>query len=159
MKLLGQLDKNKQRIVIGAAGAVLFLVLLMAALAGLKTERLNDRLPALVNSPFDSLSSSAPELVMKQRRQKALLKQPWGRNPFSVPSGETSSNAYLQALSGSDFSLTGILHRNSHKVAILNRMFVREGDLIHGARVVSIGRDHVILRKDGKEIFLRLEPL
>jgi len=52
--------------------------------------------------------------------------------------------------------LSGILHRHPQKIAIINRVLVRESDWIHGAEVIRIEPDRVTLRKEGEEIIVRM---
>jgi hypothetical protein len=71
----------------------------------------------------------------------------WGRDPFAQP---TKQGAMAGTL-----SLTSILYSPASAVAVINGQVVRAGDDVDGRRVVSIGRDYVVVR-EGK-ITRRLE--
>jgi len=52
--------------------------------------------------------------------------------------------------------LGGILQSGNEAHALINNHLVKVGDEIDGARVVAIGKYHVVLEKDGKRITLRM---
>ena len=55
-----------------------------------------------------------------------------------------------------DLSLTGIIQRGNKRVAILNRLFVHEGEDIRGILIVRIDPDQVILKKGEQETVLKM---
>ncbi len=57
----------------------------------------------------------------------------------------------------SEFSLTGINCSARSRVAIINHMMAREGDVIDDKRVVAIKEDRVILKANGQLYTLRLK--
>jgi hypothetical protein len=63
----------------------------------------------------------------------------WGRDPFATPTKQ-------EAMAGT-LSLTAILYHQSSSVAVLNGQVVRVGDEVDGRQVVSIDRDHVMVRE------------
>ncbi len=54
------------------------------------------------------------------------------------------------------FTLGGILASGGKGYAIINSHMVTVGDNVNGARVVTIGKHHVVLEKDGKQFVLRM---
>ncbi|MBI3312849.1 MAG: hypothetical protein HYZ83_01250, partial [Candidatus Omnitrophica bacterium] len=61
-----------------------------------------------------------------------------------------------QTLDWNAFVLTGIIQRGTKRVAILNRLFVHEGDDIQGIQVVRIDQDKVILKKGEEEAMIKM---
>ncbi len=59
-------------------------------------------------------------------------------------------------LDASDFKLDGILHFGEARHAIINNHLLAHGEEINGARVVTIGKYHVVLEKDGRRLTLRM---
>ena len=108
-----------------------------------------------VNQTENPSTPSSPVEQVSGDSQNALLKQAWGRDPFSESSaGLQSSEDKMQNLSG--LFLTGIIIRSGKKVAIINRVFVQEGETIQGAQVVLIERTRVFLKRNDQEIILRM---
>ncbi len=54
------------------------------------------------------------------------------------------------------FTLSGILASGDKGYAIVNNHMVTVGDNIDGAKVVTIGKHHVVLEKDSKQFTLRM---
>lgn len=84
----------------------------------------------------------APSLGLSDLNVAGLerLRAPrWGRDPFALPSKDVVITGVL--------NLTAILYRPDSALAIVNGQVVRSGDEIDGHRVVSIGRDHVIVQE------------
>lgn len=79
----------------------------------------------------------------------------WGRDPFQRAQSEKSP-ASSSFRGDETYALTGILQRGSGSLAIINRVLVREGDILYDARVVRIEAASVHLVKDGEEIILRM---
>lgn len=57
---------------------------------------------------------------------------------------------------GKQFRLSGILASGGKGYAIINNHMVSVGDEIDGARVIVIGKYHVVLEKDSKRLVLRM---
>ncbi len=75
---------------------------------------------------------------------------PEGRPP---PSAQADGPPPLDA---GDFKLGGIIRSGSDSHALINDHLVSVGDQVAGARVVEIGRYHVVLEKDGQRLTLRM---
>jgi hypothetical protein len=54
------------------------------------------------------------------------------------------------------FTLSGILASGDEGYAIVNNQMVTVGDNIDDAKVITIGKHHVVLEKDGKRLTLRM---
>ncbi|MCK4625586.1 MAG: hypothetical protein KAV00_09775 [Phycisphaerae bacterium] len=54
------------------------------------------------------------------------------------------------------FTLSGILASGNKGYAIVNNQMVTVGDNIDGAKVITIGKHHVVLEKDSKQFTLRM---
>lgn len=123
-------------------------------------------LPVLAASQASAATGEAepaylpPEsLFEKQAAQKAKAKQPWARNPFSetdfLPDARRESDG-VKTDDRTMLALTGIMTRGDKRVAIINHLFVQEGDSIQGAKVLRIEDDRVLLKRDNQEINLRI---
>ncbi|MCM8776540.1 MAG: hypothetical protein NC930_09385 [Candidatus Omnitrophica bacterium] len=98
-------------------------------------------------------------LEEKQRNQQSGLHQPWGRDPFSAAliGGMPGIRADgTRTLDIESLDLTGILVSGKRKVAIINRIFVREGDSVEGMMIEKIEKDRVLLKNGNEEIILRI---
>lgn len=73
---------------------------------------------------------------------------------FSDP---TQPSQYRPAAKRVSLKLESVLVSDARKVAVINGQVVAEGEMIGGAKVISIGKDNVRLRKSGKTISLTLE--
>ncbi len=89
--------------------------------------------------------------ISKSKLQLAVLKQEWGRDPFSLAEKKGNTQA-----AESPVKLMGILTRGDKKIAIVNKVFVRTGESVQGYDVIAIENDRVILNKDGEETVLRI---
>ena len=85
----------------------------------------------------------------------AQEKPAWGRAPFTQVNLSTEADT-VRSGELTDLSLTGIMLRGNRKVAILDHLFVREGDSIQDAQILRIEKDRVVLKRDSKEITLRM---
>ena len=86
----------------------------------------------------------------KPKLQREFLKMEWGRDPFSLPERKETP------ASKTNLQLMGILSRSGKKIAIINKTFVRPGDVLQGYSVTAIESDRVVLNKDGQETVLRI---
>ena len=91
----------------------------------------------------------------KAAAQKVRLRQPWKRDPFSL-SAVTDFDTEDATLDEGAFVLSGIITRAGKKTAIINRVFLREGEPLQGVVVAKIGKDHVVLTKGEQEIIIRM---
>ncbi|MFH1868209.1 MAG: hypothetical protein ABH843_04485, partial [Candidatus Omnitrophota bacterium] len=57
----------------------------------------------------------------------------------------------------SSFNLTGIIYDPEDAVAVIDEVYVKVGDSIGGAKVISINETSVILSRDNRQIVLNLE--
>ncbi|MDP3921657.1 MAG: hypothetical protein Q8R76_12735 [Candidatus Omnitrophota bacterium] len=91
-----------------------------------------------------------------------MIQRGWGRDPFVPLDYERAAVAAKEKLmpeaetKDESYWLSGVLYRKGRSVAIINRVLVREGDEIFGAKVVKILPDRVLMSKAGKEIIIRL---
>ncbi len=90
--------------------------------------------------------------VDKAAAQIPLLKQSWGRNPFTPVEFQVKTGA----APGGELKLTGILLRGGKSIAIINRQFLKEGDTIQGVSILKIEKDRVQIDKDGEPSYLRI---
>lgn len=100
------------------------------------------------------------------------------RNPFALPQGVNALNQPTgdlrppgEAGAGGEkdptlasrpkppaHELNGILVGTLDRVAIIDGTLLRTGDVLEGEHVIDIGRDHVVLARDGQRRTLRLPP-
>jgi hypothetical protein len=81
--------------------------------------------------------SALSDLNVDQLRRLSAPR--WGRDPFALPLKEEAMAGIL--------NLTAIFYRSDSALAIVNRQVVRSGDDIDGRRVISIGRDYMIIQE------------
>lgn len=89
------------------------------------------------------------EAVTKERERE------WGRDPFILGSKKMGVKIGFPL----DLRVTGIIFdkdRPEATYAIINKVVVRIGDEIAGAKVVDIQKGSVSLKKNGEEFVLRL---
>jgi hypothetical protein len=87
------------------------------------------------------------------------------RNPFKSPLkiGEESINLEmsLMSITGAeeiiDKRLTGIVRSNKGISAIVDRKLVRLGEMLDDKKVILIGKNKVVLRKNNKKYIIRLK--
>lgn len=109
----------------------------------------------LQENPLTAMLMPAPPPKEKIQAQRSRLKQPWGRDPFSkFDIGNEPLASEVMDLNS--FVLTGIIQRGTKRVAIVNRLFVHEGDDIRGIQVVRIDQDKVVLKKNEQEAVIRM---
>ncbi len=84
-------------------------------------------------------------------QQMAILKEPWGKDPFHQ-TGKRGSSAQI-SLELKGISLTG----SGQAFAIVNDSIVREGDSIGGYVVKQVQSRQVVLRRGEQEFILKLE--
>lgn len=77
--------------------------------------------------------------------------------PAAAFSDPTQPAQYRAAAKRVALKLESVLVSSTRKVAVINGQVVAEGETIGGARVVSIAKDKVRLRKSGKTISLTLK--
>lgn len=67
----------------------------------------------------------------------------------------TRPGQYSPAPTAAQFQLDSVLIGQSRKVAVINGVAVSVGDLIQGAKVVSINTQKVTLSRNGKSIVIK----
>lgn len=137
---------------------IALVVLGIVLMVGLKLSKKKLILSSPPPTPPLPFSTPTPAQVAKLPVPEDLLKQPWGRNPFSEFLTIENEGAPREAQGRSQFVLTGIVIRGEEKAAIINRHFVREGDSIDSAKVLRILKDRVLLEKNQEQILVRAEP-
>ncbi|SYZ72508.1 hypothetical protein TRIP_C20623 [Candidatus Zixiibacteriota bacterium] len=80
----------------------------------------------------------------------------WGSDPFSRENNRLAIVTTPTAPERPVWTLGGILYDETHPAAIVNGRIVRKGESVNGAVVSHIGRNQVILQKDGEEISLSI---
>ncbi|MCD4698954.1 MAG: hypothetical protein K8R91_00060 [Phycisphaerae bacterium] len=99
-----------------------------------------------------------------QQTTAGVISQNTAQTPKTTPPPEPTSEVLSvedeqkpQVQKASDqLKLSGILASAGKGYAIINNQMVAVGDDINGARVVSIGKHHVVLEKDGKQFVVRM---
>ena len=81
-----------------------------------------------------------------------LLHEVGREDPF-LPSGDGYMSGTPEA---APLNLTGIVKSDGKSLAIINDMLVGEGDKIEGETVIKIGKEDVVMEKNGKTHVLRL---
>ena len=81
-------------------------------------------------------------------------KLPWGVDPFQKEPGFAKVPKVEEK-----FELTGVFYSKDQPIAIVNGISLGTGDFVGDRRVVEIGENYVILKKQGSEIELSLPPV
>ncbi len=89
---------------------------------------------------------SAGVTIVERKAQHSEYKD-WGPNPFGITESGKPTGSY---------SLEGIVMDAKAPFAIINGDIRKEGDEVSGAKLVSIQKTKVILKRDKKEIVLQL---
>ena len=79
-------------------------------------------------------------------------------DPMQPPEYSVSSGV-IEEMMDSKLDLQMILISPSRKFAVLNNKTVTEGGMVSGAKVISIEKEHVVLKRKGKIFDLRLDPI
>ena len=114
------------------------------------------------DAPRKSRPSSSPDI--REKQQSALAK-PYGRDPFTLASREPKVAVPKVAVpkvtdpkqATASLSLSAISIRDgAAPMAVINNSIARIGDKIGDVEVVGIYKDHVLLKKGGREYKLEL---
>ncbi len=98
--------------------------------------------PGMVLEPLDEA---------QRQQQLAVLKEPWGRDPF-LQKGLPAPTLQTELV------LKGVARRaDGQVIALINEEIVQEGDRVEGHTVKRIEPAQVILQRDGREFILKLE--
>jgi len=99
----------------------------------------------------DNATASAPALL--DARAVAMN---WGSDPFArgEPQPAGGGPAAVTEAAGEDLVLSLVLISGSQKTARINNRSYREGDVVNGAKIVSIQKDGVVLDRNGARTLL-----
>jgi len=78
-------------------------------------------------------------------------------DPMQPPEYSVSSGV-VEEMMDSKLKLQMILMSPERKFAVLNNKTVKEGEMIAGAKIISIEKEHVVVKRKGKVFDLRLDP-
>ncbi len=120
-------------------------------------------------SPAVEEQKKAEENLEFETVKRKHLAEGWGRNPFfrgeeraPLPSektpGPTREVKALPLHPIPSLKLEMIFTVDAQKVAILGGQYVKEGDKVGEEVVVKINSDKVILKKNGKQRAIKLDP-
>ena len=76
----------------------------------------------------------------------------WGRDPFYRPKKGAKVNANNEIVQF-DWILNGILFDKHAPTAVINKKIVGVGDKINGAKIITITKTKVTLKKEDSDIF------
>lgn len=76
------------------------------------------------------------------------------RDPTQPPMEESQSS--FRPFEPQNFHLSTIMYSSDESFAIINEQFVKVGSLIHGAEVIAIFPDRVLISKDNQTLTLRI---
>ena len=109
-------------------------------------------LPPLVQAP---LPAQDPEGVRRMMREAAS--RTWGRDPFLLQQEGVRPVATVEDGSIANLRLYGTIWTGDTTCAVINDWVVKEGDRIAGATVKRIGRDQLVLEREGRQHILRIQ--
>ena len=110
--------------------------------------------PTDTSRPISKLESARTDTKNKSIDIEKYSSLEWGRDPFYYGPGQ--AKRFTAKTSQPVWKLGGILYDNDSPSAIINKIIVRDGDIINGARVVQIEKESVILDKDGLQFTLTI---
>ncbi len=79
-------------------------------------------------------------------------------DPMQPPEYSISSGV-IEEMMDSELDLQMILISPLRKFAVLNNKTVKEGGVISGAKIISIEKERVVVKRKGKVFDLRLDPV
>jgi len=79
-------------------------------------------------------------------------------DPMQPPEYSASSSV-VEELMDSELNLQMILISPSRKFVVLNNKTVTEGGMVSGAKVISIEKEYIVVKRKGKVFDLRLDPV
>jgi hypothetical protein len=79
-------------------------------------------------------------------------------DPMQPPEYSASSSV-VEELMDSELNLQMILISPSRKFAVLNNKTVTEGGMVSGAKIISIEKEHIVVKRKGKVFDLRLNSV
>ncbi len=155
--------KNKRTLILLAVTILAALVLgynLLFSQKGPRRVKKSTKVPTvaevLAAAPTPSTSPAVPAGTPTRRlAPPPPPEQPWGRDPFKIAEGRLP-----ESQKGPDhfsnFHITGLVWGPQGYQALINDQVVRVGDVVDGARIVSITKYGVELAKDGQTRFIPL---
>jgi hypothetical protein len=97
---------------------------------------------------FPLLAVAVPELPLHDPTKPAIFPE--------APTTGTIKPAKVGQAPIKTFNLQAIMIQNSRRIALINDKFTREGDIVDGAKILSIDNNTVILLYEGQKIQLYL---
>jgi len=79
-------------------------------------------------------------------------------DPMQPPEYNVSSGV-VEAIMDGELNLQMILVSPLRKFAVLNNETVMEGGVVSGAKIISIERERVVVKRKGKVFDLRMDPV
>ena len=79
-------------------------------------------------------------------------------DPMQPPEYSVSSGV-IEEMMDSELDLQMILISPLRKFAVLNNKTVKEGGMVSGAKIISIEKERVVVKRKGKVFDLRLDPV
>lgn len=166
-----KLTKEQKQLIVIAVGLVVLAAVLFFNLRK-KEEKSGDSVAKETAAPAGgkttpgtakSRAKVSPDIRSKQ---EAVLAKPYGRDPFTRASREPEIAAPRvkdpkvadPKLAPIPLSLRAVsIREGSAPMAVINNSITRIGDKIGDVEIVGIYKDHVLLRKGGREYKLELE--
>jgi len=116
-------------------------------------------------SPAVEKKKGAEESLEFETVKRKHLAEGWGRNPFFRTEERVKEVKALpttpslqEEVKAPSLKLEMIFTANAQRVAIVSGQSVKEGDKVGEEVVVRIDSDRVILKKDGKQRTVKLDP-
>ncbi len=151
------IDRKRENIVILAVFLVaLVLITAMTILPGKK--------PAVVRPPVCSLqidegaqTEDNATAVARERLDPDTIVRAWGTDPFARKAQETELPPLQETAdqaAGEDLVVTLILIGGNQKTARINNQNYHEGDVVNGAKIISIEKNGVVVERNGSRVML-----
>lgn len=149
------MNRRRENIVILTVfSTLLLLITVMTIVPGTKTVAV--RPPAVAariddTAPQETVTRPAVALLDPQ-----AVERRWGADPFARGEAEEGSPRQVAPAAEEDLVLTMVLISGNQKTARINNRSYREGDVVNGARIISIEKDGVLLdRRGGRTMLTR----
>lgn len=148
--------------VVAAVGMIMYLTLPEDQRGPVEAEAggVTADLPEAQTPPGDEEHRTTPDKAtappaIASLQQSLTVAQPTETTPPSEPAAKDEQEPEAPKAVG-QLTLSGILASDGKGYAIINNQMLAVGDNIDGARVVTIGKRHVVLEKDGKQFVVRM---
>lgn len=83
----------------------------------------------------------------------------YSMNDPMQPPEYTVSSGVIEEILGGELELQMILISPLRKFVVLNNKTVKEGDVVSGAKIISIEKERVVVKRKGKVFDLLLDPV